>query len=105
MQNAITGSGRRMYGTVKARKAETAKVRWRDLTEDEVNKFKRKQCQYCYYFSETTKKDRVSAGVCNFSAIMGYSRFCSPLECKEKGFYEELNGRKRPKISNTITLG
>lgn len=80
------------------------KREWCELSEAEVNKFKRKQCVKCYYYSQTTKKDRSSVSICNYSAITGKNRLCSPLECKEKGFYEELNGRRRPKINNAIRI-
>lgn len=66
----------------------TGPVRWKDLTEDEVNKRKREVCKNCFYLRISSgPKDYIVRGTCDYMLIEGHMRPCSPLECVEKGVF------------------
>lgn len=70
--------------------------KWADLTEIEIRNIKLKQCLKCYYFTKRSEKGSVTVDdICDYAGVTGKCRHCSPLECKEKGFFEPKRGRKR----------
>jgi hypothetical protein len=69
------------------------KKKWKDMTEQEINQLKRKQCSSCAYFMSI--KRGATLAMCNYIELTGSSRGCSPLECKEKGKYKAKAGRRK----------
>lgn len=71
---------------------------WKDLTPVQINKFKREVCKGCEYSScYSGNGDFMGAVTCDYSAITGSCRLCSPLECKERGFYLPRTRKRKAK--------
>lgn len=60
---------------------------WARLTEEEINEIKRRICKYCVYF-DNGADNTMGSRYCNFFVDEGHCRCCSPLECKERGFFK-----------------
>lgn len=66
---------------------------WSEMTERQVNELKEKQCRKCVYFAKSQTSSVVS-GICEYLAIEGHRRGCSPLDCVERGIFKPRK-RKR----------
>lgn len=76
---------------------ETRAVRkkklWSEMTERQVNELKEKQCRKCVYFTKSQTSSVVS-GICEYLAIEGHRRGCSPLDCVELGIFKPRKNKK-----------
>ena len=63
------------------------KKAWSEMTERQVNELKEKQCRKCAYFTESQTSSVVS-GICEYLAMEGHRRGCSPLDCVERGIFK-----------------
>lgn len=70
--------------------------KWSEMTEQEVNRLKQQQCMKCEYYSRLAG-DGVNHATCEYITRVGYSRGCSPLECKQKGIFEPRRTQRRRK--------
>ena len=68
------------------------KKAWSEMTEAEVNALKRKQCKKCIYFTKSQTSSVVS-GICEYLAMEGHRRGCSPLDCVERGIFKPKKKR------------
>ena len=68
------------------------KKAWSEMTEAEVNTLKRKQCEKCVYFTKSQTKSVVS-GICEYLAMEGHRRGCSPLDCVKRGIFKPKKKR------------
>ena len=76
------------------------KKKWSDMTDLEILELKRNQCVKCIYFSmgSAGKADvNNTKGICDYLSMVGHSRGCSPMECKEKGIFKPKRGQKKKK--------
>lgn len=79
------------------------KKEWKDMTPLEVNAFKREVCWHCEYLGKMDGKiSNIDRAACCFSDMNGFCRLCSPLECKERGFFKQRTyaGRRQMKCLN-----
>lgn len=60
--------------------------KWAEMTDHDIAVLKHKQCSKCKYFSRLSEGSANST--CDYISIVGHSRGCSPLECKERGIYK-----------------
>ena len=68
---------------------------WREMTEQEIYKLKKDQCCKCYYsYGMNAGK---AGGICDYLCMVGHSRGCSPMECKDKGIFKPKRGQKKKK--------
>lgn len=65
---------------------------WKEMTEREINKLKINQCSKCTYLSGNPKSRQTVFGnrTCDYIAIEGHCRGCSPLECVKKGVFKPI---------------
>lgn len=69
------------------------KKAWSEMTERQINELKEKQCRKCIYFTKSQTSSVVS-GICEYLAIEGRRRGCSPLDCVELGIFKPRNNKK-----------
>lgn len=69
--------------------------KWSEMTEQEVNSHKRKQCVKCQYLSRQNGKSVISAVPCDYLIVNGHSRGCSPLDCKIFGVFKPVENIRR----------
>lgn len=74
--------------------------KWSDMTPNEIVQLKRQQCSKCYYFSRSAG-GQICTGICDYLSIVGRSRRCSPLDCKEKGIYKPIPRSRKGKAIRT----
>lgn len=67
--------------------------KWSEMTEREIFHLKKEQCSKCIYYVRNTGSSPANS-TCDYLLLMGHRRGCSPLNCKEKGVYEEWKGGK-----------
>ena len=60
---------------------------WSEMTERQVNELKEKQCRKCVYFAKS-QTSSVASSTCEYLAIEGHRRGCSPLDCVERGIFK-----------------
>lgn len=70
--------------------------KWSEMTDEEINAFKRKTCAKCFYFGKSSAK-YISMKTCEYSDKHGHSRGCSPLECVEKGIFTPIKNKRNNK--------
>lgn len=77
---------------------------WAAMSQEQVNEFKRKVCMKCRHFGTPTSVKDTGVGNrdCNFLADEGYCRICSPLKCKEKGYFEPGARSRKKQIGKSI---
>ncbi|MDO4647946.1 MAG: hypothetical protein Q4B26_04785 [Eubacteriales bacterium] len=77
------------------------KKTWFEMTEQETNAFKRETCQKCEHATNTSQT--VATLTCSYFEDEGHCRHCTPLECKEKGFYKPKvrKGQRKSRIALT----
>ena len=81
-------------GELKFRDFDAADTKqWARMSEAETNAFKKKVCRTCTHFG-TTRPDSYATATCNYFNDVGRCRICSPLRCKEKGYYERRGSTK-----------
>lgn len=70
---------------------------WNEMSEKDILRLKRDQCIKCAYLSGQIggNKRASSNRVCDYIAIEGHRRGCSPLECIEKGIFKPKKGGGR----------
>lgn len=72
--------------------------KWSDMTEHDILLLKREQCFKCHYFSvgpDNKQGANNTKGFCDYLAIEGHSRGCSPLKCIEHGVFREREKRRK----------
>ena len=75
----------------------TARKKWGDMSEKEINDLKRRQCVKCQYLSSAgANPDRTVATLtCDYIAVHGHTRGCDPRDCIEKGVFKKRKGARR----------
>lgn len=72
--------------------------KWSEMSDSDVVKLRKKQCRYCYYYSQ---HDKSVSGTCDYLLITGHRRPCSPLDCEEKRIFTfKKRRRSRRKALN-----
>lgn len=73
---------------------------WKDMTEEEINENKQKQCRFCTYakyLCRTSPKEESAHNMyCGFTEDTGRMRICSPINCVE--FKRKTGKRKKVHI-------
>lgn len=64
---------------------ETDRKPWGCLTEKEVKKIRKKNCNGCKF---SCREEEMMIG-CNYSEITGRCRMCDPRDCRKLGFYKK----------------
>lgn len=75
--------------------------KWSEMDPYEIAQLKRQQCSECFYFSRSVG-GQISTGICDYIAIEGHSRRCSPLECKEKGRFKPIPRTRKGKAKRMV---
>ena len=89
-------------GELKFKSFDPVKTKeWARLTEMQVTEVKNRICRYCIHFDAGDDR-QMGSRYCNFFVDEGHCRCCSPLECKEKGYFQPGKRPQRRVVGEAI---
>lgn len=78
--------------------------RWRDMSSAETNKYKSEVCRKkCDYFTRSASYGPDSR-ICEYLDRTGSCRRCSPLDCKDYGYFKPKQGAVKAKRMPRLIL-